>query len=183
VSGVDVRRGGIDPPRAGGDLRRLPALVLMALAAATTAAFFFVQHLKVTTPLLTGVSPPRPAVIDPLASRQCAGSSAQSSTFSFYLLHRADNVDVYVIDPSGARVATLASDRHMRRGLNIAPGRFAWNGRADNGSLARDGSYELQVTLVHQGRTIVLSPTDGAPPYTITVQRKAVNCRRPVSGG
>lgn len=181
----DVGRTGGDAGYGGGGPGRLPAIVLALLAAATTGAFFVVQHLKVTTPLLTGVSPPRPAVIYPFAGGRCVGAVARSSKFSFYLLHRADSVDVYIIDPDGTRVATLASGHRMARGLNISPGVFTWNGRENGGKVAPDGSYQIEVDLLHQGRRIVLSPNNGASPYTITVKAHApspVACGRAPAG-
>ena len=45
---------------------RLPTCAFAVLVAATIAAFFVTQHLKVTTPLIRGSPAPVPAVIDPL---------------------------------------------------------------------------------------------------------------------
>ncbi len=35
-------------------MKRLPVAAFVALALATVAAFFFIQHLKVSTPLIAG---------------------------------------------------------------------------------------------------------------------------------
>lgn len=122
-----------------------------ALVAATVPAFFVIQHLKVSTPLIAGAPAPYPAAISP-GETACNGSH-RSTTISFYLLHRADDVDVYVVDRSGAIVATLASGRHMRRGVRMPDGVFSWSGKEDDGSPAPDGTYYVRVDLIHQGRT------------------------------
>jgi hypothetical protein len=146
---------------------RLPAAVLGVLVVATVAAFFVTQHLKVTTPLLDGYPAPDPAVINPVSGGTCGGVSYRSTRLSFYLLHRSDDVDVYVIDQSGNVVDTLASGRHMRRGVRNPDGDFAWNGREANGQVAPDGTYYFQVSLIHQGRTVVISNAAGPEPITV----------------
>lgn len=159
-------------------------MVVAVLAAATVGAFFVVQHLKVTTPLIAGQTPPRPAVINPVSGGVCDGVNYRRARVSFFLLHRADDVGVYVLNRTGTSVATLASNRHMARGLNIPPGVFIWNGREDNGKIAPDGTYTVQIDLIHQGRTYVLGPPEGGPPWTITVQtRMPCAPRRRASSG
>jgi FlgD Ig-like domain len=76
------------------------------------------------------------------------------------LLHRADTVDVFVVsDDTGEIVRTVASDRHMRKGVRNPDGVFRWDGREDNGRVAPDGTYYFRVALIHQNRTIDLSST------------------------
>ncbi|HZU40893.1 MAG TPA: FlgD immunoglobulin-like domain containing protein [Solirubrobacteraceae bacterium] len=151
-------------------MRRLPAFVFAVLAIATAGAFFIVQHLKVTTPLLAGVFPPAPAAINPVAGQVCGGVDHRRAQVSFYLLHRSDSVDVYVRDASGTVVATLATGRYMPGGTHARREAFYWNGVEDSGAVAPDGYYTIDVDLIHQGRSIVLSPGNGAPPYTIKVE-------------
>lgn len=123
-----------------------------ALAAATVGAFFVTQHLKISTPLIAGFPQPTPAVISPNGTG--CGGSHRVARFSFYLLHRADDVAVYVVDRNGTIVRTLASGRHMRRGVRNPDGLFPWDGREDNGRVAPDGSYYFRVALLHQNRTV-----------------------------
>ena len=52
---------------------------------------------------------------------------------SFYLLHRTDDVAVYIVDQTGTIIRTVASGRHMRRGVRTPDGVFYWNGRRDDG--------------------------------------------------
>jgi hypothetical protein len=141
-------------------VRRLPVLAFSALVVATVAAFFVTQHLKVVTPLIQGDPAPFPQVINPITGTTCtvAGKRVdfRSTMFSFYLQHRADDVDVYVVDQSGTIVRTLALGRHMRRNVRVPDGVYNWNGREDNGKFAPDGTYYFRVALLHQGRTIDL---------------------------
>src|SRR5437764_2172471 len=137
-------------------MNRLPFVAFAALVVATVAAFFVTQHLKVTTPLIAGTPRPSPAVINPVGGTVCGGVDHRFTRISFYLLHRADDVDVYVVDQSGSIVRTLAIGRHMRRGVRTPDGLFTWNGRKDNGAVAPDGTYFFRVALLQQGRTIDL---------------------------
>ncbi len=138
-------------------MRRLPAVAFAVLVLATVGAFFVAQHLKVTTPLVAGNPRPFPAVINPNGTG-CQGANRYAK-FSFYLLHRADDVAVWVVDQTGAIVRTLAAGRHMRRGVRFPDGNFPWDGREDNGRLAPDGTYYFRIALLHQGRTIELTKT------------------------
>jgi hypothetical protein len=138
-------------------VRRLPVAAFAALAAATVGAFFVTQHLKVSTPLIAGAPMPFPADISPRQTG-CKGFHSYTN-FSFYLLHRADNVAVYVVDSDGTIIRTLASGRYMRRGVRNPDGLFPWNGREDNGTVAPDGTYYFRIALLRQGRTIELTKT------------------------
>ncbi len=136
-------------------MRRLPVAAFVALVVATIAAFFVTQHLKVTTPLIQGDPGPYPAAISPDGTG--CGGFHRIARFSFYLQHRADDVDVYVVDQAGDIVRTLALGRHMRIDVRNPDGDFPWNGRENNGSVAPDGTYYFRIDLIHQGRTFELS--------------------------
>jgi hypothetical protein len=146
---------------------RLSTAAFAALVAATIAAFFVTQHLKVTTPLLQGFPRPRPAVIDPLHGVRCHGRNDASTTISFYLQHRSDDVVVSVVNQDHDIVDTVASARHMRKGVRKPDGVFHWDGRLSDGLLAPDGTYYFRVALIHQNRTIDLT---GVPVKVETVQ-------------
>jgi hypothetical protein len=140
---------------------RLSLVAFAGLVAASIAAFFVTQHLKVTTPLIAGgagAPRPVPAVINPLHPVRCGGFSSGSTTISFYLQHRSDDVIVSVVNPADdAVVRTVADGRHMRKDVRIPDGVFHWNGRLADGKVAPDGSYYFRVTLIHQNRTIDLT--------------------------
>ncbi|MEA2161271.1 MAG: hypothetical protein QOD66_3651 [Solirubrobacteraceae bacterium] len=138
-------------------MNRLPLAAFAALSAATVGAFFVTQHLKISTPLIAGAPNPTPAVISPTGNG--CGGRYRITNFSFYLLNRADDVAVYVVDQSGTIVRTLASGRHMRRKVRTPDGQFPWNGREDNGRVAPDGTYYFRVALLHQNRTVQFTRT------------------------
>jgi hypothetical protein len=142
-------------------------VVFAVLVVATVAAFFVTQHLKVTTPLLAGFPAPDPNVINPVAGGTCGGVQHRVARVSFYLLHRSDDVDMYVVDQGGNIVDTVASGRHMRRGVRNPDGEFAWDGRVSDGRVAPDGTYYFRVSLIHQGRTVIISSASGPEPVTV----------------
>jgi hypothetical protein len=146
---------------------RLPIVAFAALAVATVGAFFVTQHLKVTTPLIAGFPSPSPSWINPVNGTVCGGIDHRRSFVSFYLQHRSDDVDVYVVDQTGAIVRTIALGRHMRRGVRRPDGVFSWDGREDNGQVAPDGVYYFRVALIHQGRTAEISNPSGPEPITV----------------
>lgn len=140
---------------------RLSLVAFAGLVAASIAAFFVTQHLKVTTPLIVGgkgAPRPVPGVIDPLHPVQCGGVDTGSTTISFYLQHRSDDVIVSVVNAADdAVVRTVADGRHMRKNVRIPDGVFRWDGRLADGKVAPDGSYYFRVTLIHLNRTIDLT--------------------------
>lgn len=148
-------------------MRKLPTVAFATLAAATVAAFFVTQHLKVSTPLIGGFPAPFPASINPQDGTTCAGVDHRRTMVSFYL-YRADDVDVYIVDQNRAIVRTLASGRHLREGVRKPDGVFYWNGYEDNGQIAPDGLYYMRVALIHQGRAVEISNSSG--PEAITVK-------------
>ncbi|MGI8572403.1 MAG: FlgD immunoglobulin-like domain containing protein [Solirubrobacteraceae bacterium] len=139
-------------------MSRFPVLAFWTLIAATVGAFFITQHLKVTTPLITG-GRVIPEVLNPLEGKSCGGVDHRQTTVSFYLQHRADTVDVYVVDAAGDAIRTLASARHLPKGLRVT---FTWGGHEDNGAIAPDGVYHFQVGLRQQNRLVNLSTVSGA---------------------
>jgi hypothetical protein len=142
----------------------LPLVALVALFAATVGAFFVTQHLKVTTPLIAGYPRPVPGVINPYGGAKCGRVDHSRMRISFYLLHRADDISVYMVDTSGTIVRTLASGRHVPISRRVY---FSWNGREDNGSVAPDGTYYVRVALRHQGRTVDIADANGPIPVKI----------------
>jgi hypothetical protein len=150
--------------------RLIGRAIFAALIVATIGAFVISQHLKVTTPFISGVSGPTPPAINPIsgpvACRDPATGrrvSERSTTVSFYVVHHADDVNVYVVDQSGATVRTIARgvSMHKSKAPTSAAFRavtkyFSWNGRNDAGRLVGPGTYFFRVYLVHQQRTIEL---------------------------
>lgn len=154
-------------------MSRLPGFVIGVLAAATVGAFFVVQHLKTTTPLIAGFPHPSPATFNPIYGVTCGSTNYRRMQISFYLLHRSDDVDVDVINQSGDIVATLASDVHMVGRWPPVFRTFTWDGRLEDGSIAPDGTYFIKVFLRNQGREFVISPVSGGPPSPVRVDTLA----------
>jgi hypothetical protein len=132
---------------------RLPIAAFGALVVATIGAFFVTQHIKVRTPLFTGVRR-SPTTISPLHGGICGTVYHRADTLTFYLLHRSDNVSVYVIDEGGDIVRTLAAGVHMQGGAHPVRKYFTWDGRDDSGRVVSDGTYHYRIALLGQGRTI-----------------------------
>jgi hypothetical protein len=152
---------------------RLPVAAFGTLVAATVAAFFITQHLKVTTPLIAGFPRPYPPAINPVSGVTCYDPATRKQVnyrlmkISFYLLHHSDRVDVWVIDRRGRKVATLASARFMPGGSHLVRTQFVWNGWERGGVLAPDGVYYVRVRLIHQRRTVTISDNSGPVPFRI----------------
>ena len=160
-------------------MRHFRLVAFLALVVATIAAFFIAQHLKVSTPLLAGVSQPAPAEIDPLSARSCEDPVRHEqigprTEISFYLLHASDRVDVYMVNQAGRRVDTLVSNRFMKASLfpHEIPTAFVWNGRKQNGNIAPDGNYYFTVHLIHQDRIVTLSDSSGPLPVAINTRAR-----------
>ncbi len=155
-------------------MRRLPVAAFVALAIATIAAFFVTQHLKVSTPLLTGAPAPQPSAINPIDGRACLTHthrglrllSHRRMLVSFYLLNRSDDVDVYIVNSDGEIIKTIASGVHMQASPPKR-GYFSWDGRTQSGAFAPDGNYYIRVSLIHQGRSVLISNNSGAEPVTV----------------
>jgi len=152
---------------------RLPVVAFVALVAATVAAFFITQHLKVATPLIAGYPSPVPAGINPVSGTRCYDPAVRKTLnyrmmrISFYLLHQSDRVDVWVVDAHRRRVATLASGTFMPGGSHPVRRQFVWNGHEQGGSLAPDGEYFVEVHLIGQGRYVTISNNSGPIPFRV----------------
>jgi len=140
-------------------LARLPqTLIVLALLAATAAAFAVTERLKLERSPITGTRVDR--VFSPVC--ECARDVAVIS----FVLRRAGTVTVELLDGDGDRVRRLVSDREEQRGRLS----YTWDGRDDLDRLVEDGVYRPRVLLEEHGRTIVL-------PNPIRVDTKAPRIR------
>lgn len=151
-------------------MKRLPVIAFALLALATVAAFFIIQHLKVSTPLIAGNPTPFPSVINPRDGATCplrtpsghvAPVSIRQTSISFYLLYRSDVAQVYVVDSAGAVVDTLSPGVFMPAAPTPVTRQFTWDGRTSGGQLAAPGKYYFRVVLRHQNRTINITDSTG----------------------
>jgi hypothetical protein len=156
---------------------RWPVSAFIALVIATVGAFFVIQHLKVTTPLINGFPAPVPSVINPVSGGTCLvrlgkGTpkpvSFRQMKVSFYLQNRADDVNVYIVKPDLTTIVRqIGSDVHMQTRPHPTRHAFAWDGRLPNGSVAPDGKYYIRVKLIHEGRSVLISNSSGPRPVTV----------------
>ena len=78
---------------------------------------------------------------------------------SFYLLHRSDDVDVYIVDQDGRSCGRSAAV-YMRVDTLVRH-QFTWNGRRPTGRSRPTGTYYIRVSLIHQGRSVLISNSTG----------------------
>jgi flagellar hook assembly protein FlgD len=158
-------------------VKRLPVAAFVALAIATVGAFFLVQTLKVSTPFIAGLPAPHPTEINPVSGGTCAIPSGKlhklrrtgfrQMTISFLLLNKADDVTVQMVSRAGHVVDTIA--RAMPMSINHRR-EFVWNGHLADGSVAPSGRYYVQVTLIHQKRTIRITSQNTGQLEPVTVE-------------
>lgn len=154
----------------------------VALVIATVAAFFVTQHLKVTTPFIQGSPAPVPNTINPVYGGFCSLRNGKGverlvsfkrMNISFYLQNSSDDVDVWIVDRNRQRIRQIGRNVFMRaRPPKRHP--FSWDGRLANGSVAPAGVYYIQVYLVHQARSLIISNHTAALPVTVETTRPQV---------
>jgi FlgD Ig-like domain len=124
---------------------RLPqTLIVLALLAATAAAFAVTERLKLERSPITGTQVDR--VFSPVC--ECARDLAVIS----FVLRRAGVVTVDVLNADGRSVRTLVRDREERRGRVS----YTWDGRDEADRVVPEGVYRPRVQLQEHGRTILL---------------------------
>jgi FlgD Ig-like domain len=126
-------------------LTRPAVAVFLVLVVATFGAFFAAQRLKGATPIveLRGAKAPFSPDGDHVDDTKRFGIAVRS----------ADVVTVDIVDSAGNEVRRLAEN------LRIEPSRprwVRWDGRTDEGRIARDGFYQVRVTLTRTGRSVVV---------------------------
>ena len=125
--------------------RLLPTALVLGLLVATASAFAVTEGLKLYRSPVSGVTAMRPF------SPTCACAKAVEPIS--FKLRRADDVTLRVVRSGrDGSVRTIADGKAAHAGWN----RFSWNGRADDGSVAPDGTYYARVALARQHRTITL---------------------------
>lgn len=124
-------------------MARIASTVLVvALLAATAAAFALTEVLKLQKSPITGTK------VDPVLSPVCV-CQTDEAVIRFKLRER-DVIDVAVIDASGEVVSALAS------GSAFPAGRVSlrWDGRTDDGTVLPEGEYRPRVHLREANFTI-----------------------------
>jgi hypothetical protein len=147
------------------------------LAAATVAAFFISQHIKVTLPLINGDPLPLPAVFDPLHGASGTGEplvcrhrrplpnghpgplapvNYRQVFITFYLQARPDRITVEIVNAHGRVVRTVARGYYMSTYRRNPRGAFVWNGRQSDGRPAPAGTYYYRVVFAGIGRSVTI---------------------------
>lgn len=126
-------------------MARLPqTLIVLALLAATAAAFAVTERLKLERSPITGTRVDR--VFSPVC--ECARDVAVIS----FVLRKPGTVTVDVLDSSGRSVRTLVRNRDEAKGRVS----YTWDGRNGGDRVVVEGRYRPRVQLEEHGRTIVL---------------------------
>lgn len=128
----------------------LPIVLVVALLAATAAAFAVTERLKLEdSPILN-------TRLDQLVSPICTACKpdAKEARIAFRL-RRENDLTLDIVDADGDAVRdNFVSGHFIPRFLE-----FSWDGRDDEGRVVPDGLYRVRVTLDDENRTLEF-PTD-----------------------
>jgi hypothetical protein len=146
-------------------LSRLAAIVVVLLLGGTAAAFVYTQGLKQTKSPIVATKVVKP--FSPVCN--CPTRVARIR----FGLRKPDHVSISIVDSGGNVVRTLFSSEAIKSGFHG----FSWDGRTDDGKLAKDGVYKARVDLDDADRTITLPnkiQLDTVPPR-VTGARSALS--------
>lgn len=124
--------------------RHAATAVVLLLLVGTAVAFAETERLKLKP------TPIEESFVQTAFSPVCGCAQARATIR--LRLHRADTVNVDVLDAAGNTVRVLAEAKRLSRGRT----QLAWDGRDDQGSRVPDGSYGVEVHLSRAGRTFRL---------------------------
>lgn len=119
--------------------------LVVALLAATAAAFALTEGLKLEPSPIVGTRVPI-KVFSPVCECETA-----FATIAFRL-RKGDRLEIQMVDAAGRVVRTIVPGRRYERG----PVAVSWDGLDDRGAIVPEGSYKPRVRLRGQHRTIEL---------------------------
>ena len=129
-------------PRIDAVARLAPVVLVVALLAATAAAFAFAQRAKLEESPIQGIRFERR-----LLSPVCTACDPSAQVPIRFRLLNEDHVTVDIVDSSDAIVRErLLSGRYDPRSVL-----FSWDGRDGEGRVVADGLYRLRITLADEG--------------------------------
>ena len=143
--------------------RFAPTALVLALLAATAAAFVFAQRVKLAPPPITKTR------VTPIFSPTC--DCRTSLAYIQFRLRESDAVTALIIDADGDPVRRLATHDRRPRGAT----RFIWDGRGEDGAVLANGLYRARVRLDRLDRTFDLPNRirlDATPPTITLVSAK-----------
>lgn len=117
--------------------RIVGGLVFGLLIVATAGAFFITQRLQERPP--------------PNDFASFTPASSQHNTVSLnFSLDKADRVTLLIVDENGQPVRRLENSQPLGSGSH----NVVWDGRTDDGRIARPGTYSLRIELSSEGRFV-----------------------------
>jgi hypothetical protein len=126
--------------------RVLSTVVVLALLAATAAAFVITEGAKLEKSPVAGTA------VDSVFSPASVVPEKKNAHVRFRLRTR-ERLAVWIQDAKGHRVATLLSNRNAPRGSQFD---LVWDGFSQSGVIFPDGLYKPVVKLERSHRTLVL---------------------------
>ena len=129
--------------------RLLSTALVLAVLAATAAAFAVTEHAKLARSPIYGTRV-APKTFSPDCARPCTLGS-ETVTIAFRL-RVSEKIDVW-IQHGDDRVRTLVSGRSYPRRRLLS---FVWDGQDESGAVVPDGTYKPYVKLERSHRTIGL---------------------------
>jgi hypothetical protein len=124
--------------------RLLSTVTLLGLLIGTSAAFAITEKLKLEKSPITGT------LVSAAFSPTCR-CALDKANVSVIFRHR-DTATVTVLTAGRRPVRTLVDGVPVRAGRAL----FRWDGRADSGEVAPDGTYFVQIHLAKAHRTVLL---------------------------
>lgn len=125
--------------------RVVSTALVVALLAATAAAFALTEGLKLEQSPILGTSVPT-KVFSPVCDCETATATIR------FRIRTADTLDIQIVDRSGEVVRTIVPGRRYAKG----PVAVAWDGLDDGGALVPEGTYKPRVRFRGAHRTIEL---------------------------
>jgi hypothetical protein len=127
--------------------RILSTAIVLALLAATAAAFVLTERAKLERSPIYGTN------VDPIFS---PNGKAKPVAHIRFRVRTRERIDVWIEDTHGRRITDLLQGRTTRPRQTV---RLVWDAFTPSGIAARDGTYRPVVKLERSHRTIVL-PSD-----------------------
>ena len=138
--------------------RALPSVLVIALLAATAAAFALTERAKLERSPIYGTQ--QAQVFSPDSK-----DPAKKVAHLRFHVRNSENIDVWIQDSGGTKVDTLLTHRSVRKGELVT---LVWDSFTSAGVGEPDGTYRAVVKLEHSHRTIVMPSditVDTSPPH------------------
>jgi hypothetical protein len=138
--------------------RALPSVLVIALLAATAAAFALTERAKLERSPIYGTQ--QAQVFSPDSK-----DPAKKVAHLRFHVRNSENIDVWIQDSGGRKVDTLLTHRSVRKGELVT---LVWDSFTSAGVGEPDGTYRAVVKLEHSHRTIVMPSditVDTSPPH------------------